>query len=297
MMHEKDIATPTRTRALLEQYGFSFKKSLGQNFLIDVNIINNIIHASGIDERTGVIEVGPGMGSLTEQLAKNAKHVMAFEIDQRLIPVLKDTLSPYDNVTVINEDILKADVKTAINTHLADCDKIMVVANLPYYITTPILLSLLESNLNIDGYVVMMQKEVGERLNATVGTKAYGSLSIVAQYYTETSRVLTVPKTVFMPPPNVDSIVVKLMKRSTPIVQVNNEQQFFKLTKGAFGQRRKTIFNNYQNVFQNGKSLKTEIMAWLEAAGIDPKRRGETLSIQEYARLYAELENFPKLTL
>ncbi|MCO4327650.1 16S rRNA (adenine(1518)-N(6)/adenine(1519)-N(6))-dimethyltransferase RsmA [Staphylococcus agnetis] len=297
MMHEKDIATPTRTRALLEQYGFSFKKSLGQNFLIDVNIINNIIHASGIDERTGVIEVGPGMGSLTEQLAKNAKHVMAFEIDQRLIPVLKDTLSPYDNVTVINEDILKADVKTAINTHLADCDKIMVVANLPYYITTPILLSLLESNLNIDGYVVMMQKEVGERLNATVGTKAYGSLSIVAQYYTETSRVLTVPKTVFMPPPNVDSIVVKLMKRSTPIVQVNNEQQFFKLTKGAFGQRRKTIFNNYQNVFQDGKSLKTEIMAWLEAAGIDPKRRGETLSIQEYARLYAELENFPKLTL
>ncbi|PTH57575.1 16S rRNA (adenine(1518)-N(6)/adenine(1519)-N(6))-dimethyltransferase RsmA [Staphylococcus agnetis] len=296
-MHEKDIATPTRTRALLEQYGFSFKKSLGQNFLIDVNIINNIIHASGIDERTGVIEVGPGMGSLTEQLAKNAKHVMAFEIDQRLIPVLKDTLSPYDNVTVINEDILKADVKTAINTHLADCDKIMVVANLPYYITTPILLSLLESNLNIDGYVVMMQKEVGERLNATVGTKAYGSLSIVAQYYTETSRVLTVPKTVFMPPPNVDSIVVKLMKRSTPIVQVNNEQQFFKLTKGAFGQRRKTIFNNYQNVFQDGKSLKTEIMAWLEAAGIDPKRRGETLSIQEYARLYAELENFPKLTL
>ncbi|SUK17462.1 dimethyladenosine transferase [Staphylococcus agnetis] len=296
-MHEKDIATPTRTRALLEQYGFSFKKSLGQNFLIDVNIINNIIHASGIDERTGVIEVGPGMGSLTEQLAKNAKHVMAFEIDQRLIPVLKDTLSPYDNVTVINEDILKADVKTEINTHLADCDKIMVVANLPYYITTPILLSLLESNLNIDGYVVMMQKEVGERLNATVGTKAYGSLSIVAQYYTETSRVLTVPKTVFMPPPNVDSIVVKLMKRSTPIVQVNNEQQFFKLTKGAFGQRRKTIFNNYQNVFQDGKSLKTEIMAWLEAAGIDPKRRGETLSIQEYARLYAELENFPKLTL
>lgn len=296
-MHEKDIATPTRTRALLEQYGFSFKKSLGQNFLIDVNIINNIIHASGIDERTGVIEVGPGMGSLTEQLAKNAKHVMAFEIDQRLIPVLKDTLSPYDNVTVINEDILKADVKTAINTHLADCDKIMVVANLPYYITTPILLSLLESNLNIDGYVVMMQKEVGERLNATVGTKAYGSLSIVAQYYTETSRVLTVPKTVFMPPPNVDSIVVKLMKRSTSIVQVNNEQQFFKLTKGAFGQRRKTIFNNYQNVFQDGKSLKTEIMAWLEAAGIDPKRRGETLSIQEYARLYAELENFPKLTL
>ncbi|MCD8905981.1 16S rRNA (adenine(1518)-N(6)/adenine(1519)-N(6))-dimethyltransferase RsmA [Staphylococcus chromogenes] len=296
-MHEKDIATPSRTRALLEQHGFSFKKSLGQNFLIDVNIINKIIDASGIDERTGVIEVGPGMGSLTEQLAKNAKKVLAFEIDQRLIPVLKETLSPYDNVSVINEDILKANVAEAIHTHLSDCDKIMVVANLPYYITTPILLSLLEADLNIDGYVVMMQKEVGERLNATVGTKAYGSLSIVAQYYTETSRVLTVPKTVFMPPPNVDSIVVKLMKRSTPIVQVENTTQFFKMTKGAFSQRRKTIFNNYQNLFVDGKSVKSDIMAWLEAAGIDPKRRGETLSIQEYARLYAELENFPKLIL
>lgn len=296
-MHEKDIATPTRTRALLEQYGFSFKKSLGQNFLIDVNIINNIIDASGIDENTGVIEVGPGMGSLTEQLAKHAKKVMAFEIDQRLIPVLKETLSPYNNVTVINEDILKADVSQAIQTHLSECDKIMVVANLPYYITTPILLSLLEAKLNIDGYVVMMQKEVGERLNASVGTKAYGSLSIVAQYYTETSRVLTVPKTVFMPPPNVDSIVVKLMKRTTPIVMVDDERTFFKMTKGAFSQRRKTILNNYQNMFVDGKSIKADIMAWLEAAGIDPKRRGETLSIQEYARLYAELENFPKLTL
>ena len=296
-MHEKDIATPSRTRALLEQHGFSFKKSLGQNFLIDVNIINKIIDASGIDERTGVIEVGPGMGSLTEQLAKNAKKVLAFEIDQRLIPVLKETLSPYDNVSVINEDILKANVAEAIHTHLSDCDKIMVVANLPYYITTPILLSLLEADLNIDGYVVMMQKEVGERLNAAVGTKAYGSLSIVAQYYTETSRVLTVPKTVFMPPPNVDSIVVKLMKRSTPIVQVENTAQFFKMTKGAFSQRRKTIFNNYQNLFVEGKSVKSDIMAWLEAAGIDPKRRGETLSIQEYARLYDELENFPKLIL
>lgn len=296
-MHEKDIATPSRTRALLEQHGFSFKKSLGQNFLIDVNIINKIIDASGIDERTGVIEVGPGMGSLTEQLAKNAKKVLAFEIDQRLIPVLKETLSPYDNVSVINEDILKANVAEAIRTHLSECDKIMVVANLPYYITTPILLSLLEADLNIDGYFVMMQKEVGERLNAAVGTKAYGSLSIVAQYYTETSRVLTVPKTVFMPPPNVDSIVVKLMKRSTPIVQVENTAQFFKMTKGAFSQRRKTIFNNYQNLFVEGKSVKSDIMAWLEAAGIDPKRRGETLSIQEYARLYDELENFPKLIL
>ncbi|MFP4947258.1 16S rRNA (adenine(1518)-N(6)/adenine(1519)-N(6))-dimethyltransferase RsmA [Staphylococcus pseudintermedius] len=296
-MHDKDIATPSRTRALLNQYGFNFKKSLGQNFLIDVNIINRIIDASGIDHMTGVIEIGPGMGSLTEQLAKNAQHVLAFEIDQRLIPVLDDTLSPYNNVTVINEDILKANVAEAIQQHLSHCEKIMVVANLPYYITTPILLTLLEQDLNIDGYVVMMQKEVGERLNAQVGTKAYGSLSIVAQYYTETSRVLTVPKTVFMPPPNVDSIVVKLMKRESPIVDVDTPNAFFKMTKGAFSQRRKTIYNNYQNLFENGKEQKETIMQWLERADIDPKRRGETLSIQEYARLYAELENFPNLSL
>ncbi|WP_169710829.1 16S rRNA (adenine(1518)-N(6)/adenine(1519)-N(6))-dimethyltransferase RsmA [Staphylococcus lutrae] len=297
MMHDKDIATPSRTRALLNQYGFSFKKSLGQNFLIDVNIIHRIIDASGIDATTGVIEIGPGMGSLTEQLAKHAQHVLAFEIDQRLIPVLNDTLSPHSNVTVINEDILKANVAEAIEQHLSQCEKIMVVANLPYYITTPILLSLLEQDLNIDGYVVMMQKEVGERLNAQVGTKAYGSLSIAAQYYTETSKVLTVPKTVFMPPPNVDSIVVKLMKRKNPLVQVDKPHLFFKMTKGAFGQRRKTIFNNYQSVFKDGKALKTTLMAWLEQAGIDPKRRGETLTIQEYARLYEELKNFPNLTL
>ena len=294
-MDYKDIATPTRTKALLNQYGFNFKKSLGQNFLIDVNIIHNIIDASDIDEQTGIIEVGPGMGSLTEQLAKSAKKVMAFEIDQRLIPVLKDTMGPYDNVTVINEDILKADIAHYITEHLTDCEKIMVVANLPYYITTPILLNLMQQKLPIDGYVVMMQKEVGERLNAQVGTKAYGSLSIVAQYYTETSKVLTVPKSVFLPPPNVDSIVVKLMKRPTPIVDIDDENKFFKMTKAAFSQRRKTINNNYQSLFVNGKVNKEKILEWLEAAGIDPRRRGETLSIKEFANLYNELQNFTEL--
>ena len=294
-MDYKDIATPTRTKALLNQYGFNFKKSLGQNFLIDVNIIHNIIDASDIDEQTGIIEVGPGMGSLTEQLAKSAKKVMAFEIYQRLIPVLKDTMGPYDNVTVINEDILKADIAHYITEHLTDCEKIMVVANLPYYITTPILLNLMQQKLPIDGYVVMMQKEVGERLNAQVGTKAYGSLSIVAQYYTETSKVLTVPKSVFLPPPNVDSIVVKLMKRPTPIVDIDDENKFFKMTKAAFSQRRKTINNNYQSLFVNGKVNKEKILEWLEAAGIDPRRRGETLSIKEFANLYNELQNFTEL--
>ena len=294
-MEHKDIATPSRTRALLDQYGFNFKKSLGQNFLVDVNIINKIIDASQIDDTTGVIEVGPGMGSLTEQLAKHAKKVMSFEIDQRLIPVLNDTLSPYDNVTIINEDILKADIGKAVNTYLDDCDKIMVVANLPYYITTPILLNLMQQDIPIDGYVVMMQKEVGERLNASVGTKAYGSLSIVAQYYTETSKVLTVPKSVFMPPPNVDSIVVKLMQREEPLVDIDDEEAFFKLAKAAFAQRRKTINNNYQNFFKDGKQYKSSILNWLENAGIDPKRRGETLTIQDFAKLYEEKKKFPEL--
>ena len=235
------------------------------------------------------------MGSLTEQLAKSAKKVLSFEIDQRLIPVLKETLHPYDNVTIINEDILKADIATAVNMYLNDCDKIMVVANLPYYITTPILLNLMQQDIPIDGYVVMMQKEVGERLNAEVSTKAYGSLSIVTQYYTETSKVLTVPKSVFMPPPNVDSIVVKLMQREKPFVSVDDEQAFFKLAKAAFAQRRKTINNNYQNFFKDGKKYKSQIHQWLENANIDPKRRGETLSIQDFARLYEEKKNFPEL--
>ncbi|MEB6067537.1 16S rRNA (adenine(1518)-N(6)/adenine(1519)-N(6))-dimethyltransferase RsmA [Staphylococcus arlettae] len=295
MMEMKDIATPSRTKALLNQYGFDFKKSLGQNFLIDVNIIHKIIDASDIDEHTGIIEIGPGMGSLTEQLAKHAQKVLSFEIDQRLIPVLDDTLAPYDNVTIINEDILKADIAIYVHQHLAECDKIMVVANLPYYITTPILLNLMQQTLPIDGYVVMMQKEVGERLNAQVGTKAYGSLSIVAQYYTETSKVLTVPKSVFLPPPNVDSIVVKLMKREAPQVQVDNENDFFKLTKAAFSQRRKTINNNYQSLFKEGKKNKALIAEWLESSGIDPKRRGETLSIKEFALLYNNLKKFSEL--
>ena len=294
-MDNKDIATPSRTKALLNHYGFSFKKSLGQNFLIDVNIIHNIMDASDIDENTGIIEVGPGMGSLTEQLAKNAKKVIAFEIDQRLIPVLNETMAPYQNVTIVNEDILKADIAHYVTEALADCEKILVVANLPYYITTPILLNLMQQKLPIDGYVVMMQKEVGERLNAEVGTKAYGSLSIVAQYYTETSKILTVPKTVFLPPPNVDSIVMKLMKRDQPIVEVEDEDKFFKMSKAAFGQRRKTINNNYQSLFTNGKENKQIILDWLESSNIDPRRRGETLSIKEFAHLYNELKNFPEL--
>lgn len=296
-MEHKDIATPARTKMLLNKHGFSFKKSLGQNFLIDTNVINNIITASGVSEQSGVIEIGPGMGSLTEQLAKHAKRVLAFEIDQRLIPVLDDSLSAYDNITIINEDILKADVKSAIEEHLSDCEEIMVVANLPYYITTPILMGLLEKHLPITSYVVMMQKEVGERLSAAPSTKSYGSLSIAAQYYTTVEKVMVVPKGVFMPPPNVDSLVVKLTVRDQPAVTVHDESLFFKLTRGAFVQRRKTILNNYMSLIQNSKEHKEEIISWLEQSHIAPSRRGESLSLEEFAELSNNFNDFSNLSI
>lgn len=296
-MEYNDIATPTRTKQLLDQYGFKFKKSLGQNFLVDTNVIRNIIEAAGIDKTSGVIEIGPGMGSLTEQLAKHAKQVLAFEIDQRLIPILGETLSPYDNVTVINEDILKADVASAIETYLHHCDEIFVVANLPYYITTPILMGLLEKNLNINSYVVMMQKEVGERLSAAPSTKAYGSLSIAVQYYTDVKRIMVVPKSVFMPPPNVDSLVVKLTTLESPRVDVEDESLFFKLTRGAFVQRRKTILNNYMSLIQDSKNHKKRIIEWLEASGVAPSRRGESLNLNDYAQLSNNMKKYPELVI
>lgn len=296
-MEYNDIATPTRTKQLLDQYGFKFKKSLGQNFLVDTNVIRNIIEAAGIDKTSGVIEIGPGMGSLTEQLAKHAKQVLAFEIDQRLIPILGETLSPYDNVTVINEDILKADVASAIETYLHHCDEIFVVANLPYYITTPILMGLLEKNLNINSYVVMMQKEVGERLSAIPSTKAYGSLSIAVQYYTDVKRIMVVPKGVFMPPPNVDSLVVKLTTLERPRVDVEDENLFFKLTRGAFVQRRKTILNNYMSLIQDSKEHKSRIIEWLETSGVAPSRRGESLNLNDYAQLSNNMKKYPELVI
>lgn len=282
----KYIASAGRTKEILAKHGFTFKKSLGQNFLIDSNVIREVIHKANIDKNTGVIEVGPGIGSLTEHLAIHAKKVLAFEIDQRLIPVLDDTLSEYDNVAVINEDILEADVPNSIETHLSDCDEIVVVANLPYYITTPILMNFLTGNLPISRYYVMMQKEVGERISAVANTKAYGSLSIAIDYYTEAKTVQNVPKTVFMPPPNVDSIIVELKTRREKKVQVDDESTFFKLTRGAFLHRRKTILNNYQSLFLDGKKKKDEIRQLFEDAGIEANRRGESLNLEDYQKIY-----------
>lgn len=283
-MH-KDIATPVRTKQILEKYGFSFKKSLGQNFLIDTNILRNIVDKANLTNDSAAIEIGPGIGALTEQLAKVAKKVMAFEIDQRLLPILEDTLSPYPNTKIIHQDVLKADIKKAIEENLSDCKDIMVVANLPYYVTTPIIMKLLEENLPIRGIVCMLQKEVADRISAKPGTKEYGSLSIAIGYYTTAETTMIVPKTVFMPQPNVDSAVIRLIKRDQPAVTVKDEAFFFNVVRISFAQRRKTLFNNLQNGLPNGKENKEQILMALEKAGIDPKRRGETLSIEEFGRL------------
>lgn len=283
-MH-KDIATPVRTKEILEKYGFSFKKSLGQNFLIDPNILRNIVSHAKLKENSGAIEVGPGIGALTEHLAREAKKVVSFEIDQRLLPVLEDTLSPYDNVKIVHSDILKADVAQVIEEEMPGIEDIMVVANLPYYVTTPILMKLLNDRLPIRGFVVMMQKEVADRITAKPGTKAYGSLSIAIQYYVTAEIAMVVPKTVFMPQPNVDSAVIRLIKHENPPVKVIDEDFLFEVSRASFAQRRKTILNNLQNGLVNGKQNKELILQALEKAGIEPSRRGETLSIQEFGKL------------
>ncbi|MFC4713844.1 16S rRNA (adenine(1518)-N(6)/adenine(1519)-N(6))-dimethyltransferase RsmA [Planococcus dechangensis] len=295
----KDIATPIRTQEIMARHGLTFKKSLGQNFLIDPNILRKIVSQAGLTKQSAAIEIGPGIGALTEHLARDAGKVLAFEIDQRLLPVLEDTLSPYDNVKVIHSDILKADVERAIREELAGFDDIMVVANLPYYVTTPIILKLLLEKLPIRGLVVMLQKEVAERITAKPGTKAYGSLSIAIQYYTQAEFAMTVPKAVFMPQPNVDSAVIRMIKRTEPIVNVIDEDFFFTVTRGSFVQRRKTILNNLQSALPDGKAKKELILEALEQAGIDPARRGETLSIKEFGlladKLYPHFKREPKL--
>ncbi|AJD89375.1 ribosomal RNA small subunit methyltransferase A [Jeotgalibacillus malaysiensis] len=281
----RDIATPVRTKEIMQKYGFSFKKSLGQNFLIDPNILQNIVGHAGLTKEHGAIEIGPGIGALTEHLARASKKVVAFEIDQRLLPILDDTLSPYDNIKILHKDVLKADVEQVMAEEFAGIEDVMVVANLPYYVTTPIILKLLMEDLPIKGLVVMLQKEVADRIAAKPGTKNYGSLSIAIQYYTEASTVMIVPKTVFIPQPNVDSAVIKLVKRDKPPVEVTNEDFFFTVTRSSFAQRRKTILNNLTSQLPDGKEKKEDILKALEQAGIEPSRRGESLSIPEFATL------------
>ncbi|MFC3931503.1 16S rRNA (adenine(1518)-N(6)/adenine(1519)-N(6))-dimethyltransferase RsmA [Streptococcus dentapri] len=284
------IADKAVTRAVLERHGFTFKKSFGQNFLTDTNILQKIVDTAEIDQNANVIEIGPGIGALTEFLAESAAEVMAFEIDDRLIPILADTLRDFDNVKIVNEDILKSDLQTRIKDFANPDLPIKVVANLPYYITTPILMHLIESKILFSEFVVMMQREVADRISAEPNTKAYGSLSIAVQYYMEAKVAFIVPRTVFVPAPNVDSAILKMVRRDQPLVKVQDEDFFFDITKAAFVHRRKTLWNNLTNRFGKSEEVKAKLEQALAAADIKPTIRGEALSITDFAKLSDALQ-------
>ena len=279
------IADYSVTRAILERHGFTFKKSFGQNFLTDTNILQKIVDTAEIDKKVNVIEIGPGIGALTEFLAENAAEVMAFEIDDRLVPILADTLRDFDNVTVINQDILKVDLAQYIAEFKNPDLPIKVVANLPYYITTPILMHLIESGIPFSEFVVMMQREVADRISAQPNTKAYGSLSIAVQYYMTAKVAFIVPRTVFVPAPNVDSAILKMVRRDQPAVEVQDEKFFFKVSKASFVHRRKTLWNNLTSHFGKSEETKAKLTAALEQAELSPSVRGEALTLADFARL------------
>ena len=279
------IADYSVTKAVLERHGFTFKKSFGQNFLTDTNILQKIVDTAEIDDQVNVIEIGPGIGALTEFLAERAAEVMAFEIDHRLVPILADTLRDFDNVTVVNEDILKVDLAQHIQNFKNPDLPIKVVANLPYYITTPILMHLIESGIPFSEFVVMMQREVADRISAQPNTKAYGSLSIAVQYYMTAKVAFIVPRTVFVPAPNVDSAILKMVRRPEPAVAVEDEKFFFKVSKASFTHRRKTLWNNLTGYFGKTEEIKDKLTKALDQAGLSPSVRGEALSLAEFANL------------
>ena len=285
------IADYSVTRAILERHGFTFKKSFGQNFLTDTNILQKIVDTAEIDKKVNVIEIGPGIGALTEFLAENAAEVMAFEIDDRLVPILADTLRDFDNVTVVNQDILKVDLAQYIAEFKNPDLPIKVVANLPYYITTPILMHLIESGIPFSEFVVMMQKEVADRISAQPNTKAYGSLSIAVQYYMTAKVAFIVPRTVFVPAPNVDSAILKMVRRDEPAVEVQDEKFFFKVTKASFVHRRKTLWNNLTSYFGKSEEVKTKLERALEKADLVANVRGEALDLAAFARLSDALKS------
>ena len=279
------IADYSVTKAVLERHGFTFKKSFGQNFLTDTNILQKIVDTAEIDDQVNVIEIGPGIGALTEFLAERAAQVMAFEIDHRLVPILADTLRDFDNVTVVNEDILKVDLAQHIQNFKNPDLPIKVVANLPYYITTPILMHLIESGIPFSEFVVMMQREVADRISAKPNTKAYGSLSIAVQYYMTAKVAFIVPRTVFVPAPNVDSAILKMVRRPEPAVAVEDEKFFFKVSKASFTHRRKTLWNNLTGYFGKTEEVKDKLTKALDQAGLSPSVRGEALGLEEFASL------------
>lgn len=280
------IATPTRTVDIMRRYDIKMKKSLGQNFLIEPQILDKMIETGQIDRHTTVVEIGPGIGALTEFLARNAKEVIAFEIDSRFVEILKETLSDYDNVTIHHQDILKVNFNDPIYQNLHDAERLVVVANLPYYITTPIIMNLIESNLKFDQLVMMMQKEVAERMTATVNTKSYNSLTLAIQNTMDAKIAFIVPKSVFIPQPNVDSAVLSLTRLEHPIAEVDNLEKFHHLIQTCFVQRRKTIWNNLRNAAKDLDLSLEQLETALDQAQIEKARRAESLTLEDYQRLY-----------
>ena len=282
------LSSHRATKEVVNKHNFKFSKSLGQNFLIDDNVIDRILEGARLSETDRIIEVGPGIGTLTREMGKVAENVVAIEIDKTLIPILKETLADLDNVEVVNEDILKVDVQGLINEKL-NGGPVKLVANLPYYITTPIVMKFLEEDIPVTDIVVMVQKEVADRMNAKPSTKDYGALSVAVQYYCDTEIVAKAPRHMFVPQPNVDSIVIGLHVRDEKKYVVDNEDIFFKTVKASFGQRRKTLLNSLGGL---GFLSKDQIREAIQAANIDEKRRGETLSIDEFANLSNEINKF-----
>ncbi|MBE5969287.1 MAG: 16S rRNA (adenine(1518)-N(6)/adenine(1519)-N(6))-dimethyltransferase RsmA [Lachnospiraceae bacterium] len=278
-----NLGNPTNTIEILKKYGFSFQKKFGQNFLIDNNILEKIVENAGVTKDDLVIEIGPGIGTLTQHLCEHAREVVAVEIDKKLIPILKDTLSEYDNVRVINEDILKVDVNKIAEERNGG-KNVKVVANLPYYITTPIIMGLFESNLPLESITVMVQKEVAERMQVGPGTKDYGALSLAVQFYSKPKVVLNVPAGCFMPKPNVDSAVIKLEKYEQPPVEVKDSKKMFKIIRAAFNQRRKTLTNSIANSGELNY-LKDDVGKALETMGLLSTVRGEALTLEQFAKL------------
>lgn len=277
------LGIPQNTIDILQKYNFRFQKKFGQNFLIDTHVLERIIEAAGITKEDFVLEIGPGIGTMTQYLCENAREVMAVEIDQNLIPILQETLSSYDNVTVVNEDILKLDILQVAKEHNAG-RPIKVVANLPYYITTPIIMGLFESHVPLESITVMVQKEVAERMQSGPGTKEYGALSLAVQYYAKAEIVANVPPNCFMPRPNVGSAVIKLTCHKNNPVKVQDEKFMFRVIRASFNQRRKTLQNGLGN--DAGLSVtKKEASRALEQMGLSPTIRGERLSLQEFATL------------
>lgn len=275
---------PSTIKKIREEYGFRFSKSLGQNFLTDKNIIDEIVDGAGIGQEDTVLEIGPGIGVITYEAAQLAKKVIAVEIDKSLLPILAETLSEYDNVKVINEDILKLDINKLIEDE--GMENVKIMGNLPYYITTPIIMKILEEGVKALSITIMMQKEVADRIKAGPGTKAYGALSVAVQYYCTVDKVASVPRSVFVPQPNVDSVVLRLNIRSEKAVKLDNEKLFFDCVKAGFGQRRKTLLNSLQKVNGVDKNI---VMQSLASAGIEESRRAETLTIEEFALIANEV--------